>query len=271
MLLYFNGDSHTEGAGISDKLIVPGYPEEIAESTMESRLAWLDKRNEFFENNEAQYLRYLEENKKRSFSGQLGRMLNAEIYNSGLGGSSIFSIYARTVSDLYKFSKTSRIPDLFFIGLTTTSRVPIINDPSNDDERRWIDTGLPFWVERLQPAHKEYATHFWKSHSDEDMLTFYLYYCLSIKSAIKSIVNRETIFLNTSNEWYHLVDIFKNTNSHMVRQTWELLNFDDIMDSEHSLEHFGIENGYVACGHFNEQGHIKYAEHIAKKYFNFGS
>lgn len=275
MFLYFNGDSHTEGAGLTDHIFVPGCPaDSLTQPTPKNKLEWLNIRYEIFIKNPKLASLVSEENKKFSYTGRLGKILNAEVWNNAMGGSSIFGTYTRTVRDLQKFSETGNIPNFFFIGLTTLDRIPLINKPEYQDERKWITSIMPWMLSgykdktQSQEKYQEYARYYWASHTDEDMLTFYLYHCLSIKNAIKSMVGKDTIFLNTSDQWEYTVELVKNTKSIIIKELWDILKFDEISHREHSLSHFGLQHGFAPCGHYTQNGHIEYAKHLAKKYFN---
>jgi hypothetical protein len=274
MFLYFNGDSQTLGTGVADHLFFENYPGHFHDLDKNKQLAgnWVRSREEYINKTGGDLRKKLDlENSQRAWPGQLGNILNAEVHNNAVGGSCIFSIYTRTVRDLEKFIRVNKIPDYVFIGLTTIERISMIyQDEYNldrDNERSWVSTIMPFSVGIWDRKFQNYAYSHWDCHTDEDLLIFYLYQCLSIKNAVKSVIDREVIFVNTVNQWDTYTSIVKSTNSIMLKEIWAKLDFDSISPREYSLAHFGCEHGFVADGHFTEKGHREFAKFMASKYF----
>lgn len=268
MFLYFNGDSHTEGAGLADSYFFDDYPGDVAPGTfILFDRTWISKRDKHLANDDTLFFRLRDANLELGYPSQLKKLIGCEVQNGAVGGSGMFSIMVRTIHDLESLAKEGKIPDKVFIGLTTKERLGIINDEKwRDDNTIWVQTAMPITIDCLLPKYRKYATAYWESQSDVQLLLIFLYQCLSIKYAVKSITGKDPIFLNTSILWENNKTLVETSNNTMLKEVWQLLNFDNI-DNQTSLQHFGFRIGQVADGHFSEEAHIRYAKYLANNFF----
>jgi hypothetical protein len=272
MFLYFNGDSHTEGAGLSDCDFFPdNYPgdfkSERGHTVGNNFRDWSDwVHNKRFENKHI-YTQLRLANLSLSYPAQIQKLVNCEIYNNAVGGSSMWSIMIRTMYDLEILVKKNKIPDQVFIGLTNFARIGIPNDKEFvNDVNLWTQNMIPAVTSQLGDKWKNYANSYWTAHNDEQLMILYLYHCASIKYAVKSITGRDPIFLNTIVGGSRMIG--PDTNNGMLRYIWNFLNFDRV-NSQIVLEDIGFPLGQVADGHFCREAHVKYAEYVARTYLNY--
>lgn len=273
MFLYFNGDSHTEGAGLSDCDFFPDhYPGDFKTDAQHfldnNHRAWAQWVFKYGSENKNIWAKLRASNLQLAYPAQIQKYVDCEIFNNAVGGSSMFSIMARTIHDLEKLARDNKIPDKVFIGLTTIDRIGIPNDKEFvNDVIMWTNNALPGTVTHLEEKWKNYAEAYWTAHNDEQLLIFYLYQCAAIKYAVKSITGRDPIFLNTVVTWngHHLGT---ETNNAQLRNIWNSLNFHSI-NSQISLDQIGFPLGQVADGHFCREAHVKYAEYLARTHLNY--
>lgn len=263
MFLYFNGDSHTEGAGLADADMFPDYPGDFAPGQFKLfDKSWIDKRQSHVDRDSQVYFKMREANLRLAYPARIQQLLNCEIYNGAVGGSGMFATMVRTMYDLEKFVEEDRIPNQVIIGLTTKERLGIPNDQDyRDDVTVWVQTAMPVTLSHLDPKFQKFATAYWTSHSDEQLLILFLYQCLSIKYTVKSITGKDPIFVNTSSIWEKTHDLAENTNNSMLKSVWKLLNFDTII-KQTSLQEIGFRSGQVADGHFVKEAHTEYAKYL---------
>jgi hypothetical protein len=268
MFLYFGGCSYTEGSGLADHEIFPDiYPGNYGNYKSGESITpkWRDTRFSLVRTNKELSDKLLASNNNRAYPAHIAKLLNAKVMNSGIGGNSIFGILVKTVHDLTELAKTNNIPDHVFIGLTSIQRIALVNlFPFEDDSRRWTQTLVPSHIHTAGNFEK-YATEYWRTHTDDQMLTSYLYYCFSIKNYVKNITGKDPIFLNTG---FHQFDkIMNNTNLSVLKEVWNLLEFNKLLQQK-NLGEFGTndENRYVADGHLSEEAHVKFASHIVEKF-----
>jgi hypothetical protein len=272
MFLYFGGCSYTEGSGLADHEIFPDiYPgnysdyklaENIRDSWVDTRFDIIKKDNELFNN-------LTIKNNNKAYPAKIGKLLNANVMNGGIGGNSIFGILVKTIHDLTELIKTNNIPDHVFIGLTTTGRIPIINTNTlakENNPRNWIHTLTASHLVKAGEKFEKYAQEYWKSHTDEQMLTTYLYYCFSIKNYVKNITGKDPIFLNVAfGHGSYLTAA--NSNLPILKEIWNLLEFNKLSHHQ-NLTSFATHsiNRYVADGHWNEDAHDNFANHVVEKF-----
>jgi hypothetical protein len=181
-----------------------------------------------------------------------------------VGGSSMFGILSRTIHDIENLIKEDNRPDMVIIGLTSEERLPIINvNPMLHDDGHWVYTAHPGHIDHLSKTYQNYAKEYWMSHTDAEMLTFFLYECLHLKNYVNSRLGYDPIFLNTSNVFYKYNEIIKDTKIVLLKEVWEMLDFGSIHTDQKSLMDIAKLDGLTACGHFVESGCIKYAKYVA--------
>ena len=273
--LYFNGDSFTEGAGLCDDEIFKEYPGHFKDNKTAVESNWVWTRDKILRAKGYDFhMSLINANKTKAYPAVIGKMANIDVYNNAVGGSNIFGILVRTVSDLTKFAIEGRIPEQVFIGLTGIDRLPIVNIElsfvHSGENREWIHTVMPKFIDMVDPKYKKYAEEYWKSHHDSQILTTYLYHCHSIKTIVKNITGKDPIFLRTSYYWENNKDIVSNSKLPVLQDIWEILNFSQI-DNQESLVNIAWHDGITACGHFVPAGHIKYADYVFKNFIQKSS
>jgi len=264
MLIYVNGDSHTAGVGLGDEHLFPEYPGHQQKFDWNILSHWSTLRTTLIRERKLEDIS-THENYKRCWATQLGVILNAEIVNEAVGGSSGFAILTRTIHDIENLIKKNKIPDEVIIGITTPERIAILNkDPSSLNDSFWVYTAHPNYIDSLDIAYRNYAKEFWKSHNDEELLTFFLYECLHIKNYVNSKIGKDPIFLNTSNVFYRYSNIVENTKIQLLKEVWGLLDFDSV-HKQKSFSDIARGRGaeVTACGHYLETSHKDYATYIA--------
>ena len=264
MLIYVNGDSQTDGIGLGDATVFPEYPGNSLHIDWDVINPWVSLRAHLIESrNLADTLK--QENRKRCWATHLGKLADAEVVNEAVGGSTMFGILTRTIHDIDNLIKQNKIPDLVIIGLTTEERIPIINDrPNIHDDSDWIHTLHPMSIDHTDPIHQKYAKEYWTSQTDEAMLIFFLYKCLHIKHYVNAKLGIDPIFLNTSPYFYTNFKIINYTKIHLLREVWDSLKFSAVHEQK-SFFNVAVQDGFTACAHFAEPGHIKYAKYVAEE------
>lgn len=266
MIIYTNGDSFTDGVGLGDATIFPEYPGDQPTFNLNTCLAWSKARNMLVKDRNLTEKLHIED-RKYCWPTCLGKLVGAEIINNAVGGSNIFSILARTIHDLEKLEKENKLPDYVIIGLTSEERIPIISDNKLGTIRNWVHTAHPNHIDVLSKQYQNYAKEFWKSHSDDEMLIFFLYECLHLKHYVNYKTGKDPIFLNTSNVFCNYSDIVKNTQLPLLEEVWNLLDF-ETLSHRPSFVTIGKPLGNTACGHWTKKANIKFAKFIAKTYLN---
>lgn len=262
MIIYVNGDSFTDGSGLGDHVVFENFPGNMIDRSLPTR--WGTTRSKILSSHPE--LRTLSkiENRKRVWATQLKNYINAEIINEAVGGSGIFSILTRTIHDVTNLVRNDKIPDLVLIGLTTCTRIPIINtnpNPNNSDDSAWIHTALPTWNSQIDSRYRKYIDATWESHTDEELLLFFLYQCLHIKHYIKSITNKDPIFLNTTYMMDEYKKLVESSNIILLKEVWELLEFSKVSD-QISIYELSKDLPFLPCGHVTELAHAKYAKYV---------
>lgn len=265
MFLYFNGDSHTEGAGLADQDFFPDYPGDYLPNEFSIYdTKWINKRSKYLGEDSGLFFKLRTANLNLGYPAQIKKIINCELQNGAVGGSGMFAIMVRTIHDLEKLASENKIPDQVFIGLTTKERLGIPNDEDwREDNSIWVQTAMPATVDHLLPRFRKYALSYWQSHDNTQLLILFLYQCIAIKYAVNSLTGKDPIFLNTSIGWHDYKFLVENSNNLMLKDAWRLLNFDDI-SNQTALDHFGFQFGQVADGHFVKEAHIRYAKYIIK-------
>ena len=267
MFLYFGGCSFTEGSGLSDHDIFPdAYPGNFKVVEDAYKTGWVHTRQKFLDADKVLRFKLLESNNNRAYPAHLGKILNARVVNHGVAGSSMFGIMVRTIHGLTELIKANDIPDQVFIGLTSIERIPMINNDTNPEDRRWTYSIVPSFVKE-EDKFAKYAKEFWMLHTDEQLLTMYLYNCLSIKNFVKNVTGKDPIFLNTCAFWSKYYELYRYSRLPILKEVWELLDFDETF-KHNALSSFANKDPrFVADGHWTEYAHVQFARHLAETFF----
>jgi hypothetical protein len=267
MFLYFGGCSYTEGQGLADYAMFPNdYPGDYA--TLEDALksGWVDARQKLLGHDKIIRYKLIEENNNRAYPAHLGKIINARVLNHGVAGNSMFGIMVRTIHGLNELVKANDVPDQVFIGLTTIERIPVLNIETDPEDRRWTFTLTPSHI-KAGDKFEKYAREYWMVHTDEQLLTTYLYHCLSIKNYVKLVTGKDPIFLDTASFRNNYYEIVKNTRMPQLKEVSELLDLDNIFNHT-SLGSFARNDvRFVADGHWTEHAHVQFANHLAETFF----
>ena len=269
MLIYANGDSFTAGEGLSDSIFFKEYPGDTTSSKIDYTKVnqWTQQRKKISSENQL-VQELIDSNFSKAYPAVLGKKINAEVINNAQGGSSMFGIYYRTVYDILKLKKQNKIPNIVIIGLTSEERLTIFNRKSVEhNPRTWSNyiTGSAFTRSWSSDTLRKYVKAFWKQNETDDMLVEYLYTCLSIKTFIKSTIDKDVIFLNTSIPFHKNKNVVEQSPLYILKEIWNTLEFDKV-DAQESFNTFGAKYPRLYCGHYIESAHYDYADYI---YNNF--
>lgn len=268
MIIYCTGCSHTEGAGLADAYIFPDdFPGDIRRN-INGGVEWTNKRTSLLKQDPLLYEKLRQENLKRSWPAKLADLTNNKVINGGVGGASVTSMSMSLIHDLELMVKENQTPDLVLIALPSVARIPILNkNPIKDYMPLAFKNVLPSFIDNVSGDYKTYCQALLSSHSDEELLTFYLYHCISMKHTVKAITGKYPIFVKTVNSsgWEELVE---NSNIFLLKQYWNSLEFNKFVNLR-GLETFLDETQMVLPdGHFKEYVHQAFAEYIAKELLN---
>jgi len=266
MIIYINGDSFTAGDGLGDHAIFPTFPGTLGLG--DNPRTWASWRDTLLTTDKELADLSIAENKKRSWAAQLANHTTATIINNAVGGSSMFGIYSRTVSDITSLIKNNIVPDVVLIGLTSDERVSFINrNPMPDNNRFWVHVVVPACINHVGTTHRKYAKSFWESHSDEELLTLFLYTCFNIKTYVNSVINKDPIFINTSHRLEMYEKIVNESNIFLLKELWELLRFDTVA-MHPSIQHMNGTRPILPCGHVEASVHVEFAKYIYENILN---
>lgn len=268
MIIYCTGCSHTEGAGLADHYIFPdNFPGDIRRDSSYG-VDWTNKRTALLKQDPLLYEKLRQENLKRSWPAKLATVTKNKVINGGVGGASVTSISMSLIHDLELLARENQTPDLVLIGLPSVARIPILNrNPIKDYMPLAFKNVLPSYIDSVSGDYKHYCQALLASHSDEELLTFYLYHCIAMKNTVKAMTGKDPIFVKTvdSSGWEELVE---NSNIFLLKQYWNSLDFSKFV-KQHGLETFLDETRMVLPdGHFKEYVHQAFAEYIAKELLN---
>lgn len=261
MTIYCIGCSHTEGTGLADyKFFQNDYPGEISLEQLDS-VTWTNKRSKILFQNPVLFEMLRQENLKKAWPAHLSNFTGKKVINAGVGGASISSMSMSLLYDLDNLSKEQIEIDKVIVALPTVARLPLINkEPFEGYHTLAFKNVLPSFLDNVKNEYRNYCKGFFESHSDEEMLTFYFYHCLSIKNTVKTLTGKDPIFVATYDftEWR---DTISNSKIYLLHKYWEMLDFDRILDQQ-SFYSFSKNSKLLPDGHFPEQVHKEFAKYI---------
>jgi hypothetical protein len=116
-------------------------------------------------------------------------------------------------------------------------------------------------VDTAPEEYQTYCRSFYSSHSDEEILTFYLSQCVALKSIVKNITGKDPIFTNIFSiaKWKSIVD---ESNIFLLKHYWEMLKFDNILEQKNMESFLNDDQLMLPCGHFKETVHEDFAKYI---------
>ena len=267
-MIYTNGDSFTEGLGLSDYSVIAEYPGHFKYLKTDPewsdpkynamKLEWVTLRSNILKD-AILSLKYKKENASKAWPSRLADILKTDVINSAVGGASIFEIASKTLYDLNQLVNVQKIiPDRVLIGLTSNSRLSFIGQQ--------VKSYAVYQLEDIPKKYQNYAKEYWGSHTDEEILTMYLYHCLTIKNTVKTLTGKDPVFLNTSFNFFQNKSIVDQSKIILLKDYWNQLGFDLVSDQPSIMDFATDEYQWTPCGHVTEEVHKKYAKHIAINY-----
>jgi hypothetical protein len=280
--VYVNGDSFTEGCEISHHLssIHEGYYslndfiKQSPDQLQKKQYDYIKKWNEFsIKDPTIQHRMKFE--KENRWSTYLSKLIDRPVLNmSSQGGSSLYAISFRTMQDLQYLKKNNfNITDVV-IQLTGTNRYSVFSHTEKGQEPN--DHKIPYnlisfnqnYTEKnLSKLYDMLIEHEWDFANHR-----YLFDLFLLENTIKSITSARIIF----------VDSVFFTNSALLSSPWTDIEFDNL----HFLNDYvkkiksELELSMISCItadepdtltgglHFTAPVHKKFAQKIAKRYFN---
>jgi hypothetical protein len=268
MIVYCTGCSHTEGVGLADNVFfIDEYPGEVHSSRLDN-VSWTNRRSELLAKNTFLFETLRQENLKRSWPSHLSAFIGNKVINGGVGGASIQSLSMSLMYDINEMIKEDETPGAVVVCLPTIHRIPLLNkNPIKGYNTLAFKNVLPCFLQNVFKGYERYCQGYFESHSDEEILTFYLYHCVAIKNFVKATVGVNPIFLKSYEfkEWEYIVE---SSNIYLLKSYWENLNFTDLMKQK-ALSSFVNESQLLLPdGHFPEYVHKDFASYINSKFFN---
>lgn len=267
MIIYCTGCSHTEGAGLADQYIFPDkFPGDIHRSSYS--VDWTNQRTGLLKQDPMLFEKLRQENLKRAWPAKLAEIKKCNVVNGGVGGASIVSIAMSLIHDLEQLIKDNQTPDIVLIGLPSVARIPILNKhPIKDYMPLAFKNVLPSFINSVSGDYKTYCESMLSSHSDEELLTFYLYHCIAIKNTVKVMTGKDPIFVKTVNSsgWETIVE---KSNIFLLKQYWKSLNFSSFIAQKGLADFVDDTQMVLPDGHFKEYVHKSFAEYIATELLN---
>ncbi len=267
MLLYFNGDSFTEGAGLTDHLFFPDkYPGNFDTINEVMKAGWMIDRDKIIGDNMPLKIEIREANMTRAYPSHVNKITGAEVINGAVGGSSMMGIFFRTMYELEHLAEVDKTPSHIFIGLTYKERLTIPNISIAADARSLTHSMIPsFPHQNALKKYNKYGSATWSAFNDSQLLAFHLRDLISIKCYAESRFNITPIFLKTYSMFDIDNEIIKSTSSPLLTSLWKTLDIQYITTSKNL---FDFKTKYVADGHLTEDAHEKFAEWIVSEYLN---
>ncbi len=262
MTIYCIGCSHTEGSGLADyKFFQNDYPGEMI-SNQDEAIKWTYIRNKLLTQTPFLFEKLRQENLKKAWPAKLEKITNCEVINGAYGGAGITSLLMTTLYDLDMLSREGKQTKLVIVALPSMHRVPLVNRyPIKGYNPLAFKNIFPSMVDTAPEEYKEYCKSFYSSHSEEEILTFYLSQCLALKNVVKNITGKNPIFVNifSIRKWKSIVD---ESNIFLLKHYWKMLEFDSILEQRTMESFLKDDQLMLPCGHFKEDVHEAFADYI---------
>lgn len=277
MFFYFNGCSHTAGAGLFDHSL-PGYPGDIDRSWDAKKIethknAWMASRQEQFNNDYNLRDKIEQEQKKFAWPEILSNLAGADYINNAVQGSSMESIVMRSILDLNALLETGKKPDRVFIGLTSTPRISLPNPQFNKNKNNtwrhsYVNFHLNFKHSNVPKIYQGFYNSIWSAMTDDNLLIKYFQSIIMMNSFCYEKLNYYPIYVDCG--YTMSTDILKNTNSELLLEFKNISMIDTMLDPtftilRHKKWHFMDR---VADGHFLIKYHKELSNIIYNKLFN---
>jgi hypothetical protein len=268
MLIYCAGCSQTEGSGLADAVVFPNeYPGDVDINKL-SRVSWTNTRSSLLSKDPFLFEKLRQENLKRAWPAHLERITGHTVINGAVGGASIQSMSMTLIHDIEKLIQSGQVPNEVIIGITSIERISLLNlYPINDYTTLAFKNVMPSFVSNIEKRYARYCEEYWTSHSDEEMLTFYLYHCVMMQNYVISKIGKPPIFVKTvlTHDWESIVT---TSNIFLLKEYWNLLNFKDFVQSKGLEEFAEPPNIVLPDGHFKENAHERFAKYISEVYLD---
>ena len=244
-VVYANGDSFTAGSELAADLL-PGFPGNtvnppIAAMTRVKNERWY---NRIHQEHGHLMEHYIKQSTLRAYPQKVGNILDCEVFNNALGGSSMDRIARTTISDLIKLKK-EHTNIVAVIGTTDIHRIELPNE-----NKAWASGQPAHNVSIFAPVYQFYV----KYSSSYHALSNYYNNLISIQDFCK-VNNIRLILLDAMSH----TDIIKDEElTHLV----EYVRPYDIDMSKIAQTTSG--EVYAPLGHYTEIVHDRIAEEIVK-------
>lgn len=255
-MIYFNGDSHTEGEGLADYLLT-GYPGNIKERWTAVSKKWIDDRRKMFYSDLTLFKRVNQENRKLCWAATASE--NKDFLNSARGGSSLFNIVANSIIDLEKIDNVTHV----FIGLPDFSRLHLITKLYKELDY-WIYDATPSSLEHVNKDFIEFFKQSWITRSDEDLLIHYLFEMTSLNTYVFNKFKIYPIYINFGLDIKNCISILENGTTN-VGAVW--LKTSRLLEVDINFNDFYLEEGYTCDGHYTKTTHDNFAKYIKERFF----
>jgi len=292
-VIYVNGDSFTEGCDTADYLLpfeTTNYSlNDIRTSDPVRKLSTIKRQQEFIKkrssicSSDANLADMIsKETKKNRWSSELERLLGKQVMNlSSHGGSSMFAICYRTISDIYELVKRGYEVTDILLQVTAMSRTSVFQNIEDREEpvrshlehkRYMIKSGNIFYsTEDMKDYVREYFT------LEKPGFNLYRYFhdLYVLKHTLKSMVpNARLIFLDSA---FHKNTIYPPGTPFEDDVDLRLLGYNHVLDFKKEFEEtldlcmlnfLNPDEKELSSGlHFTKTIHDRFAEAVAERYF----
>jgi len=292
-IIYVNGDSFTEGSDMADHM----YPffkryyslNEIRKEDIAIRLAnqrsAVENKVQFHRDYSAdQLMQEINQfQKDNRWSTKLSKLINRPVYNlSSHGGSSMYAIAYRTMADLHLLIEQGYTITDVIIQVTSAHRYSFFAETTDEEEPQRRDN--------IRYYHIKSGNHFNCPHLNPDLLKMivdaespgmaeyrWLHDLCMLKNAVENLTKSRVIFVDSV---FYLKQFDGLRSYDFINSPWlnknptdYVLNFKKILDNEMKLTMLNCignnEPDTITDGmHFTAPVHDKFAQQIARTYFN---
>ena len=271
MNIYCNGDSFTAGEELLDHLF-PGWPGYRTTGSIwikDTDFNWLEIRKKIGSTVFGDVENLLNEQKKKSWTGQLNEIDSSLfVMNGAVGGASITGIANRTVLDLAKHKDKNF--DFIFIQLTGPNRIEFYN--SELLENYFMRERPIGHLDKFPEKEREIAKKIVECYSDKEFSIKYLYTMINLKFAVRGITGKDPIFLLSHKVWkdYILDSLSENDKLYKNEIIQILIKESGILEipDENIMENVQLRYNFLHTPllHFEPRCHVEFAKVIYNRY-----
>lgn len=288
-IVYVNGDSFAEGSDTASHL----YPffkkyhslhdiiTEDADSRLARQLSTLDEKYNFISDKITNKL-LIEEISQFEINNRwpstLAKELGVPVYNlSSQGGSSMYAILHRTMSDLYRLQKQGYTITDVIIQLTSANRYSFFNETQDYEEPQYKRNHYHYHIKTINAVANTEIFNVINSQEPIDMAEYrWLHDVYLFRHAMASVTDARLILVDSAFYRKSILGhkTFQFDESHWLNKNQDdyLLNFKKQLDDEVELSMLDCidlnEPETVTDGmHFTAKVHELFAKKIAERYF----